>query len=358
MELSDRKKRILAAIIDNYVQNAEPVGSKTIAQNSGLGLSSATIRNEMAELEDLGFLEQPHTSAGRIPSPMGYRLYVNELMRRYMLSIEETEEINRQLRQRVQQLDRLIADVGTIATQLTSLPAWTMMAPAKATVQRFDLIHVDTNTVIVVAMLSNHTVKSKLVHLAGQIDPEMLVRLGALANANLAGITEDKITIDLISLTERAAGDNVGLAAIIASFALEVLEEVGAGEARLTGVSQLLRQPEYRDPDKAHRMMNFLSDGGKLLELPSPSLETVKVIIGPENLAEELKDSSVIMAGYNAGDGLQGMIGVVGPTRIDYARVAARLKYLASGIGRLLTNESHPPPEDADEDDDKGDAEF
>ena len=356
MELSDRKKRILAAVIDDYIQNAEPVGSKTIAQNSDLGLSSATIRNEMAELEDLGFLEQPHTSAGRIPSPMGYRLYVNELMRRHMLSIEETEDINRQLRQRVQQLDRLIADVGAIATQLTSLPAWTMLAPAKATVQRFDLINVDASTIIVVAMLSNHTVKSKLVHVAGQIDTEMFVRLGALVNANFVGLTEDKITIELIALTERAAGDNVGFTAIIAAFVIEILAELGSGEAHLTGVSHLLRQPEYRDPDKAHRMMNFLSDGGKLLELPSPALETVKVIIGPENLAEELKDSSVIMAGYNAGDGLQGMIGVVGPTRIDYARVAARLKYLAAGIGRLFTSESHPPPDKDDED--KGDAKF
>ena len=354
MEISDRKKKILAAVIDDYIQNAEPVGSKTIAQNSGLGLSSATIRNEMSELEELGFLEQPHTSAGRIPSPLGYRLYVNELMRGYRLSLEETDAINRQLRARVQQLDRLIADVGSIVVQLTSLPAWAMTAPLRVTAQRFDLIRVDASTVIIVAMLSNSTVKNKLVHLIGHIDTETLNRLGAIANANFTGITEEQITSDLVTLTERASGDKTGLAAVIAAFAMEILIGAGAGEAHLTGVSRLLQQPEYRDPDKAHRVMNFLSEGGGLLELPSPTTEKVKVIIGPENLAEELRDSSVIMAGYNAGDGLQGMIGVVGPTRLDYARVAARLKYLAMGIGKLLGGDSHPPP--GRDDNNEGDA--
>ena len=356
MELSDRKKKILAAVIDDYIQNAEPVGSKTIAQNSGLGLSSATIRNEMSELEELGFLEQPHTSAGRIPSPKGYRLYVNELMRRYKLTVDEAESINRQLRQRVQQLDRLISDVGAIAVRLTSLPAWALTAPAKVLIQRFDLIHVDTHTIIIVAMLSNSTVKNKLVHLPGQISSETLVRLGGFVNANFTGLTEDMITSELVATTERVSGDKIGLSAIIAGFAIEILTEAGAGETYLSGVPQLLRQPEYRDPDKAHRVMNFLADGGKLLELPSPPTDKVNVIIGPENLAEELKDSSVIMAGYNAGDGLQGMIGVVGPTRIDYARVAARLKYLAAGIGKLLTGENHPPPDE--DENDKGDAEL
>ena len=140
MAISERKKRILAALIDEYVKTAEPVGSKTIAALADLGCSSATIRNELAELTSMGYLEQPHTSAGRIPTPMGYRMYVNELMEKQKLTLEETEEINRRLNDKMIQLDHMMSDVGKIASQLTDYPALAMAAYAPATIQRFDLI--------------------------------------------------------------------------------------------------------------------------------------------------------------------------------------------------------------------------
>ena len=211
LEISDRKKEILKAIINDYILSAEPVGSKAIAETAGLGLSSATIRNEMAELTSMGFLEQPHTSAGRIPSPAGYRMYVNELMQQYRLSLEETETINRRLNQRIQQLDKLISDVGNLASQLTSYPALALTAPAKATISRFDLIYVDSNTFIIVLMMSNNTVKNKLIHLPFSVEQRMITKLCTLFNASFTGITEDKITELLINSTERASGDTYGL---------------------------------------------------------------------------------------------------------------------------------------------------
>ena len=336
MDLSDRKKKILAAIIEDYVETAEPVGSKSIAQNSGLGLSSATIRNEMSELETLGLLEQPHTSAGRVPSPKGYRIYVNEIMRRYRLTIDEAETINRQLTQRMAELGSLIADVGRVASRLTNYPAWVLASPSAVTVSRFDFICVDANTIIIVAMLSNNSVKNKLVHLIVAVGPEIMVRLSAVFNSHFVGIPKDAITIGLISSAERAVGDEAGLVSVAASFAIEILSEAGGGEAYITGASNLLRHPEFRDPDKALRLINYLSDEDALTRLPAPdNWGGVKMLIGPENVAEELRDSSVIIASYNIGENMQGMVGVVGPTRMDYSRIAARLRYLARGLGRI-----------------------
>jgi len=343
MDISERKKKILAAIIEDYIDTAEPVGSKSIAQKPGLGVSSATIRNEVAELEGLGYLEQPHTSAGRVPSPKGYRLYVNELMRKHKLSLEETESINQRLNLKLQQLDKLITDVGRLASQLTQYPALSLASPVKAVIKRFDLIYIDANTVIVVSMLSNETVKNKLIHLPFSVEQGMVQKLSALFNARFTGITEDKISSVLIDAVERAAGDTMGLVSIIASFAIEILSETGAAETYVSGASHLLRQPEFRDPDKAQKLLSYLSEGQGLLSLPSGLAEDeVKVLIGPENVAEELKDSSVVLASYNIGDGTRGLIGVVGPTRMDYSKVAARLGYMAEEISRAL-GVSGPP---------------
>lgn len=345
MELGDRKKKILRVIIERYIDTAEPVGSKVIAAESGLSLSPATIRNEMAELESMGLLEQPHTSAGRIPTPWGYRIYVNELMQAHRLSLEETRAINQALKSKMRELDRIIAEAGQIASRMTSYPVYSMAAVSRdVTIKRFDLILVDSNTFIIVVMLSSNVVKNKLVHLPVQLEPEMIIKLSTVFNASFTGITEDKITTSLISAAERSVGDTIGLTAVIAGFAIELLEEASAASTYVTGASHLFEHPEYRDVDKAQRLLQYLSDREELARLPAPEDEGgMKIVIGPENVAEELKDSSVIVAKYEAGDGVQGLIGVVGPTRMDYSKVAARLEYIARGIGLLLSGGEAPP---------------
>jgi heat-inducible transcriptional repressor len=346
MELTDRKKKILAAVVDEYIRTAEPVGSKTIAALGCLDCSPATIRNELAELVSMGFLEQPHTSAGRVPTPQGYRIYVNELMERQKLSLEETEEINRTLNDKISQLDSAMTDIGRLTSQLTNYPALALAAPAPATIQRFDIIYVDANTFIIVVMMSNNTAKSKLVHLPASVTQAMIQKLSSLFNANFTGITDEKVTAALIANTERAADDSLGLTSVIASFVIEVLSESHAPEAFVTGENRLLNQPEFRDPDKAHKLMSYLSGGGYILPEDEALLgrDEVRVLIGPENVADELKDSSVIVASYDAGDNMRGLIGVVGPTRMDYSAVAAKLKFLADGLSRRLGGGETPPP--------------
>ena len=345
MAISERKKKILAAVVDEYVRTAEPVGSKAIAATAGLGCSSATIRNELAELVSLGYLEQPHTSAGRVPTPMGYRMYVNELMERQKLSLEETEDLNRRMNQKLRELDDTISDVSRLASQITDYPALALTTRTAVTIKRFDIIYVDANTFILVLLLSDNSVKNKLVHLPVSVDQKLVQRLSSLFNSGFTGITDEQITPLLINSTERAADDTMGITSVIAAFAIEVLTAAEAPTTFISGENRLLNQPEFRDPEKAHKLMGYLSGGGYLLP-PDAQMDRageVRVLIGPENVAEELKDSSVVIATYDAGDNTKGMIGVVGPTRMDYSAVAAKLSALAAGLSRRLGSGEAPP---------------
>ena len=346
MAISERKKKILAAVIEEYIRTAEPVGSKVLAQSGSLNCSAATIRNELAELAALGYLEQPHTSAGRVPTPMGYRMYVNELMEKQKLSLEETEDINRRLNQKLQEMDDTISDVSRLASQLTDYPALALTSQASVTIQRFDLIYVDANTFIIVLMLSNSSARSKLVRLPVSVDQNMVQRLSSLFNAGFTGIGADQVTPLLIHSTERAADDTMGLTSVIAAFVIETLTELSTPTAFVSGENRLLNQPEFQDPAKAHKLMSYLSGGGYLLppsEEEARGTDEVRVLIGPENVAEELKDSSVIVASYDAGDNTRGLIGVVGPPRMDYSAVAAKLSFLAAGLSRRLGSGDKPP---------------
>ena len=343
MELSERKKKILTAVVESYIATAEPVGSKALAQV--IGCSSATIRNEMSELTGMGYLEQPHTSAGRVPSPAGYRLYVNELMERQKLTEAEAAAINDKLAKKDAQIEQLMDEVGQLTSTMTQYPAYALAMKPPAAVKRFDFIYVDANTFIVVVLLTDNTVKNKLIHLPFSVHQEQVTTLSSLFNANFTGVTEQEITDSLIRSTERAAGDTYGLVAVVASFTMECLAAARTAPMQVAGTSQLLSQPEFRDPDKAHALMSFISDGSRLMDdLPPAGMgsDGLRVTIGPENLAEELKDSSVVMASYDAGDGMRGYIGVVGPTRMDYSSVAAKLSYIAAGLSRMLAGPDAP----------------
>ena len=339
MILSERKKEILRAVVEQYVETAEPVGSKSVAAEFGSSISSATVRNEMAELESMGLLEQPHTSAGRVPSSLGYRVYVNEIMRRHKLSNDDAQEINSALKGRVQGQDSILDQTGNLVSRLTTYPAYaTASATGVVSIARFDFIYIDSFTFIIVTLLNNDTVKNKLIHLTTPVDHGQLTKLTAVFNASFTGIPEERITPALITSTERAVGDTSGIVAVIAGFTIELLVNAKSGSARVAGAMSLLNHPEYKDVNKAQRLISYLSDDKELARLPSPdSAGEIKITIGPENLAEELRDSSVLAVRYDAGGDMQGLIGVVGPTRMDYSKVAARLSYIAQGLSLLLS---------------------
>ena len=346
MNMTERRKRILRAVVEHYIETAEPVGSKIIADLAQLDCSSATIRNEMATLEKMGYLEQPHTSAGRIPSPAGYRFYVNELMEKHKLSMQETERINEAMHLKMRELDRVIDQAGKLVSQFTNYPAFALTAGRdRIYISRYDLLMVDPNSFIVVAMTNTNVVKNKLVHLPSNITEPQLQLLNALLNTSFTGKTLQEITPDLMQVAEKAAGSSYGLISLVVSFAMEVLDDLEHSSIHTAGASQLLNHPEYQDVDKAHKLLTYLSDDPNLAHLTAPMMnegkdEGPKVFIGPENVSEALQNTSVVVASYDIGDGMKGVIGVVGPTRMDYAKVTAKLSYLADNLGKLFNGMS------------------
>ena len=347
MELTDRKKQILKVVVEDYVRTAEPVGSKAIAAEMG-GVSSATIRNELSDLTELGYLEQPHTSAGRVPSPKGYRLYVNELMERQRLSIAETERINQSLQMRMEELDRVISQAGRAVSSLMNYPAYVAATGKKQmTARRFELLPVDEHSCIVVMMMGDNRVKSQLLRMQLKVDTEQMPTLVNLLNSNFTGISADEMNRRLMDVSEQVTPQMFLLLSQTIAYAADVLEEAGQKEVFTVGTSQLLKLPEFRDADKAHQLMSFLSDSKE--NLPVPDEGPMKILIGPENVSEALKDTSVVVASYDIGNDMRGLIGVVGPTRMDYGTVAARLSGFAEGLTRLFGKQELPPKEDAKE---------
>ena len=348
MDLTERKKRILRAIIESYIQSAEPVGSKAIAASIDMEVSSATIRNEMADLEAMGLLEKPHTSAGRVPSPKGYRLYVNELMERQRLSIAETERINQSLQMRMEELDRVISQAGRAVSSLMNYPAYVAATGKKQmTARRFELLPVDEHSCIVVMMMGDNRVKSQLLRMQLKVDTEQMPTLVNLLNSNFTGISADEMNRRLMDVSEQVTPQMFLLLSQTIAYAADVLEEAGQKEVFTVGTSQLLKLPEFRDADKAHQLMSFLSDSKE--NLPVPDEGPMKILIGPENVSEALQDTSVVVASYDIGNDMRGLIGVVGPTRMDYGTVAARLSGFAEGLTRLFGKQELPPKEDAKE---------
>ena len=348
MELTDRKKRILKVVVEDYIRTAEPVGSKAIASEMGGKVSSATIRNELADLVELGYLEQPHTSAGRVPSPKGYRLYVNELMEQQRLSLAETEKINQSLQMKMEELDHILSQAGRAVSSFVNYPTYMSVTGRKTlTAKRFELLPVDERSCIVVMMMSDDRVKSQLLRLQLKVDLDQLPTLVSLLNGHFAGVSPSEMNHRLMNVAEQIPPQLFLLLSQTISYAADSLEEAGQREIVTAGTKELLKLPEFRDADKAHQLMSFMTDSKENLPLPDDG--PMKILIGPENVIDALKNTSVVVASYDIGDDMRGLIGVVGPTRMDYASVAARLSGFADGLTRLFGKQELPPKEDTKE---------
>ena len=345
-ELSGRKKKILKAVVELYVKTAEPVGSKAIASALDNRVSSATIRNEMAELEEQGYLEKPHTSAGRIPSPKCYRLYVNELMERQQLSAQETESINRALQMKLQELDRILSRAGQVVSHFTQYPVYALAAGRKQfSVARFDLLRVDEQSFIAVVMTDDGRVKSKLLYTQVPVDMSQLPVLAALLNKDFVGQTPEEMGKRRMVAAGQVPALLFMVLSLTVEYAGEVLEEIQHRMVYTAGAKRILDLPEYQDVGKAGALMRFLGEEDAALPVPEDNAP-MQILIGPENVEKALQDSSVVVASYDIGEDMRGLIGVVGPTRMDYATVAARLAYFADGLGRMFDHKKLPEHEE------------
>lgn len=347
MELTARKKEILKVVTERYINSAEPVGSKFIAQAMGGRLSSATIRNELADLTELGYLEQPHTSAGRIPSPRGYRLYVNELMERRSVSDQEAAQINAALGGQMRELDAIIAQAGQAAASIVSYPAYAVAAGRESiTVRRYDLLSVDEASFIAVVMTNDSRVKSQLLHTQVPLPAEQLSSLANLLNTHFTGVRVEELGVKLMGLTGQLPAELFLPLSLTIEYATAVIDRSAQNQVYTTGQTQLLRQPEFQDLSRANELMSLLTDRKDSLPVLDENTP-MQILIGPENVNEALKEASVVVASYDIGENMRGLIGVVGPTRMDYAAVAARLSYFAESLTKMFgKNNQLPPKED------------
>ena len=353
MELTERKKKVLRSVVDLYIRTAEPVGSKAITELPDMKYSSATIRNEMADLTDMGYLEQPHTSAGRIPSAAGYRLYVDELMLDYRLTMDETHSINAAIEEKMQRVDKMVEKVAKLVSQATDLPAISVAARSGgATVKRFELLLAGEGSIILVLMLSNDEVFNKLIKLPLDVTDTDLKLLSAVLNATMTDLGPEEYTAELLDRVMRSAGIAASLVPVIVDFTAETLRRQASTNMAVAGQMRLLGQPEYRNIDKAQRVLTSL-DEESLSNLPAimKNANGTQVLVGPEHVAQELKDTSVVMTKFDIGDGMQGMIGVVGPTRMDYAKVTARLSYFAESLSKMFAKPEQPQLPASDKED-------
>ena len=353
MELTERKKRILRAIVESYIATAEPVGSKAVAQLAQLDVSPATIRNEMADLTELGYLEQPHTSAGRIPSAAGYRLYVNELMGEHQLTMQETQRINDALEMKMEELDRVIDRAGRMLSQISDYPVFAMTAAKNVvTVRRYDLLMVEENAFIVVVMTDSSVVKNKIIRVPDGLSEPQLQMLSTILNSSFTGLDRDGMRAALEKMESHAAPSAFRMIRLVVEFALEVLNDLRRQTVHTAGLTHLLEHPEYHSLDKAKTLMQSLSDEDETARLPAlfGNDQNMNILIGPENVNEAFRDTSVVMASYDIGDNMRGVIGVVGPTRMDYAKVTARLSYFADSLTKMFGKGETPALGEPNED--------
>lgn len=338
MDLNDRKRKILHAVIDEYIGTAEPVGSRAISKNKELGLSSATIRNEMADLEEMGYLLQPHTSAGRVPSDEGYRFYVNSLMTRYKLGMEAIGNLQNEFLERMQQLDRIIKKAGIVASALTNYTTF-ITAPEQSSVKlsRIEFVPLGGTNAVLIVVAQTGVVRNRTIDV--NLTPDQCSVLSAIMNSVLTGLTASEIDFEKIKQIEQTIRAHIELPpqilVSILNFVYETISTLSNTEIFVDNIQSILKHPEYNNLDKARQMLGFLDNKNNIKKLLSGGAG-INVTIGDANKDEALKDCSLVTVNYSLNNNVNGHIGVIGPKRMDYAKVFASLDFISTHIDKIL----------------------
>lgn len=341
--LDDRKLKILQTIIKTYLETGEPVGSRTISKYTDLNLSSATIRNEMADLEDLGYIIQPHTSAGRIPSDKGYRLYVDMLMEDKEHEITEMQEKMLQkadkMEQLLQQAARVLANSTNYAT-MVSTPTYN-----RNKLKFIQLSQVDANQIIAVIVMEGNIIKNKIVTVAEPLDNETMLKLNMLLNTNLNGIAVEDINLGMIARLKEQAGIHSGVISDVLDAVANTIQLDNDLEIYTSGATNIFKYPELSDKQSAQEIISAFEEKQQLAELVTQTLASdenkgIQVYIGSETPVQTMKDCSVVTATYELGQGMQGTVGIIGPKRMDYENVMKTLKTLMVELDAIFHKKS------------------
>ncbi len=338
MELSERKVKILQAIIRNYLETGEPVGSRTISKYTDLNLSSATIRNEMSDLEEMGYILQPHTSAGRIPSDKGYRLYVDTMMEQKDREIEEMKEVMVQKEDKMDQLLKQVAKLLAVNTNYASMITTPTIHTNK--LKFIQLSRVDVNQLLAVVVVEGNVIKNNIIHTAEELDDETLLKLNILLNTHLNGLTLEEINLGMISSLKQQAGIHSAIVADVIDAIAESIHAEEDLEVYTSGANNIFKYPELADQQKASSIINTFEEKQLLTELVQENLSDenntgIQVYIGEETPIQSMKDCSVVTATYELGEGMRGTIGIIGPKRMDYDKVIGTLKTITHQLDDL-----------------------
>lgn len=343
MQLDDRKLKILQAIIRNYLETGEPVGSRTISKYTDLNLSSATIRNEMADLEELGYIIQPHTSAGRIPSDKGYRLYVDTMMQDKVTEVENMREMliekADKMETLLQQVARLLAVNTNYATMVTS-PQY-----RSRKVKFLQVSEVDMTQILTIIVLEGNIVKNKIIAIAEPLDKETLLKLNIVLNTFLQGLDLSEINLALIRKMKEQAADHSSVVSDILDAVAQAISEEDDVQIFTSGATNILKYPELNDMEKASELLYTLEEKKQLTNLMNNEVSSgenrgIQVYIGNETPVDSMKDCAVVTATYQIEEGVYGKIGIIGPKRMDYEKVVSTLQNLMCQLDDIFKKDN------------------
>lgn len=339
MELDDRKLKILTAIIRNYLETGEPVGSRTISKDSDLNLSSATIRNEMSDLEEMGLIIQPHTSAGRIPSDKGYRLYVDMMLK------EKEEELNNlkvELNAKSKKLDTILKEAAKVIADSTNYASMITVPQYRSKKIKFiQLTQVDFSSILCVVVLEGNIIKNMMVPCDRELPADAVLKLNLMMNTFLQGLDMQEINVSVMQKLRTEASEYSALISDILDAVAKCLEEQGV-EAYTSGSTNIFKYPELNESGKATNLLYALEEKKQLTELMYKEGDNdrgIQVYIGEENPIEATKDCTLVTATYHLEDGVYGKIGILGPRRMDYEKVVGTLRNLMSELDGIFHKE-------------------
>ena len=337
--LTPRKMQILKAIVDAHIAGGEPVGSKYLSRDDKISCSPATIRNEMAELEEMGYLVQPHTSAGRVPSELAYRSYVVALVHQYANTRAEINVINETLRYKLTEMDEILEEVSRLAASFTDYTGIAFKpGVGKVRIVQFKSVLLSRGDFLLVMAFEGDIVKTKTVHLSFNISEDVLRRFTEALNMYLVNLPSDSITMPIIMRLEAIMGSAGGMVHPTVKAIYETMNELDTADVRLEGITKLLQYPEYSDISDFRNLMGMLEEKEKFLDVitrETSDENDINVYIGREDESDAMRNTALIFKKVNIG-GKQFAVGVIGPKRMNYSKVIEMLNGLASGIDRIF----------------------
>ena len=337
--LNERKLTILHAIIKTYLETGEPVGSRTISKYTDLNLSSATIRNEMSDLEELGYIVQPHTSAGRIPSDKGYRLYVDMLMEEKEQELNEKQE---QMLEKADKMEKLLKQAAKVLASNTNYATMVSTPMNSANKLKFiQLSMVDEEQIIAVIVLGGNVIKNRIINVDEPLSNENLLKLNMLLNTTLNGMSIEEINLGLIARLKEQAGIHSEVIGNVLDAVADVIQVDEDMQIYTSGATNIFKYPELSDNQSAQEIISAFEEKQQLTELVTQTLSKeentgIQVYIGDETPVQNMKDCSVVTATYELGDGMKGTIGIIGPKRMDYEHVLKSMKRLQSELDQMF----------------------